>query len=144
MSHLHILHLWVSVKEVLQLRRVDVLTTSDDHILGATHDPAEALLVHHSDVSARKAQELLSPLPHPAGSLHSFSKQSLSTCYGSCTALDAGGHRMNKTFPGSYSLMEEAAPNKEANTSSISALSPIYTYVFFMAGSFLLIQMFLP
>lgn len=105
--HLHFLHLWVCVKEVLKFHGVDVLTTPDNHILGAAHNFAEALLIHHGDVSARKGQEW--PLASASAHLlaHSFFNHLLSTYYVSCTALDPGGYSMNEIFPGTYSLMWE-------------------------------------
>lgn len=69
--HLHFLNLWVCVKEVLELGGVDILASTDDHILRAAHNLAEALLIHRSNVSVRKAQEL-SLTSASSGWLHSL------------------------------------------------------------------------
>lgn len=59
----------------------------------------------------------------------------------SCTALDPGGHSMNKTYPGTHSLVEETDKNKYTNTYNISSLSlNISTYMPFKASFFFTIQ----
>src|SRR5690606_12200662 len=46
-DHLHVEHLGVSVEELLDLARVDVLAAADHHVLDAADDVAEALVVNH-------------------------------------------------------------------------------------------------
>ena len=100
--YLHFLHLWVCVKEVLELGGVDILAATDDHILRAAHNLAEALLIHRGNVSVRKAQEL--PLTSASsGWLHSLTPKHLGNTYCmSYTTLDSGAYGTNKTLPGSY------------------------------------------
>lgn len=127
--HLHFLHLRVCVKEVLEFRGVDVLATPDDHILGAAHNFAEALLIHHGDVSARKGQEWPLTSASVGPLTHSFIKHLVSIYYVSRTVLNSGGYSMNKIFPGTYSLVWEADKHKPIST-TFSLSQHIYTYAF--------------
>ena len=51
MTHLNILHFGVLVEHLLHFQRVDVLSTTDDEVLDATHNPPVAVVVKGRQVS---------------------------------------------------------------------------------------------
>ena len=61
-GHLHILHARQVVKELFQFTRVDVLTTTDDHVFDAARDAVIPLLVLHAQVATMEETVLVDDL----------------------------------------------------------------------------------
>lgn len=58
--HLCLFDFGVRVQELFDLRRVDVLSSSDDHVFYSALDPAVAVRVHRGQVSAATEYPLYS------------------------------------------------------------------------------------
>lgn len=54
MSHLHLLYFGMCIKKLLYLSRVDVLPSSDDHVLYASNNAAVSEVVQVGHVSAHR------------------------------------------------------------------------------------------
>ena len=53
-NHLRLHDSWVRVKEFLDFSRVDVLSTSDDHVLHSSHDLSIPVLINDGNIPGMK------------------------------------------------------------------------------------------